>query len=228
MSLKFAFIADSARNWLNHLLKKFLIWSRKLRIICFACALYWIFLIFERQIQRVFATATFLKLIRSKSEISSSILIFMRRMITTSRSYAILLYVILVLSLSLWGLENFLLLWFCLIGDVSEDCGPGKKRRMLRDNILTAERRISSFSEHETKRSAENEEVFDNQKNIKMISQRHETNEKQDETISSWARSERKESVWIFLFCIRKEKAMLSVVVNSAWDSELISTMMKM
>jgi hypothetical protein len=56
---------------------------------------------------------------------------------------------------------------------------------MLRDNILTAERRISSFSEHETKRSAENEEVFDNQKNIKMISQRHETNEKQDETISS-------------------------------------------
>jgi hypothetical protein len=61
-----------------------------------------------------------------------------------------------------------------------------------------------------------------------MISQRHETNEKQDETISSWARSERKESVWIFLFCIRKEKAMLSVVVNSAWDSELISTMMKM
>jgi hypothetical protein len=59
----------------------------------------------------------------------------------------------------------------------------------------------------------------------KMIFQRHETNEKRDERISSWARSERKESDWIFLFCIRKEKLMLSVVVNSAWDNELVSTM---
>jgi hypothetical protein len=70
-----------------------------------------------------------------------------------------------------------------------------------------------------------------------MISQRHETKEKQDKMIFSWARSERKESDfseqdekksdWIFLFDIRKEKAMLSVIVNSAWGSELINTMNK-
>jgi hypothetical protein len=89
MNLNFAFIVDSARNWLNPLLKKILI-SRKSRIVCSVCALYWIFLIFDRQTYRVFAIATFLKLIRSKREMSS-ILIFMRRMITTSRSYAILL-----------------------------------------------------------------------------------------------------------------------------------------
>jgi hypothetical protein len=68
---------------------------------------------------------------------------------------------------------------------------------MLRDDILTAKRRISSFSGHEAERSAKNEEVLDNQKNIKMISQRHEANEKQGEMIFSWARSGRKDLVFL-------------------------------
>ncbi len=164
MSFKSASTAGSARNWLNHLLKNPLVWSRKLRITCFAWVLYWVFFVFERQAYNAFATAIFLKLIRSKSGISRFVLVLMRRMVTASRPYAVLLYLVLASSrfflsvlttlvLTSSGLENFMLLWFWLRGDVSGVCEPGKQRRMLRDDILKGLMSVSS--EHETKEKRE-------------------------------------------------------------------------
>jgi hypothetical protein len=46
--------------------------------------------------------------------------------------------------------------------------------------------------------------------NIKKISQRHETNEKQGGMIFSWARSERKESVFSGLDARKKDRGFLS------------------
>jgi hypothetical protein len=69
----------------------------------------------------------------------------------------------------------------------------------------------------------------------KKTFQRHEANEKRDGMISSWARSGRKDLVFLrkkdrgfFSEEEKKSKTVLSVVVDSAWDSGLISTMMKM
>jgi hypothetical protein len=80
----------------------------------------------------------------------SGFLVFMRRMITTSRSYAILLYVILdlfrfslsvsmILVLSLSELENFLLFWFWLRDNFFDNCESRKRRRMLKNDILSNE-----------------------------------------------------------------------------------------
>ncbi len=229
MNLKFAFIADSARNWFNHLLKKILICSRKLRIVCSACVLYWIFLIFERQAYKIFVIATFLKLIRSKRRMSS-FLIFIKRKITTSRSYAILLYMILDLfrfslsvlmililclfsefenflllcSVSLWELENFLLLWHCLRDDAFENDESKKKRRMLKDDILNKD---EEFWVSRNTRRREDAVCFS----------WCETKEKRDKRIFLiWKRIDQKKR--LFLLNTRRKRNAKKEVLDNQWN----------
>ncbi len=106
---------------------------------------------------------------------------------------------ILIFSLSLSELENFLLL-------CSGDCGPRKKRRMLRDDIL------SSFSGFEARRSGERRRdvLLEGSSSIWAFRRRSRNSEFLLRAVGSffWTRDERK---------TRREKKFLIIRDKSRW-----------